>query len=388
VSFSDTCDDYVVPLYGPEFSTQHIEYVGTGGGINAFFPETEHFRAKQFVSYFPTDMCLNSTVPLEANAPHLVVVDPHDPTIGYYPFMLDQDRANAFCTTLIAKKNPGRPEVSLPAEVGDSIEDLRKLPLNIFQAGRRFLRKEGQHADLDAAGVYFGILPLVSDVLKLSNFTQLADQRAIELNNLAKKRGARVKKTLFHGSRKQKLLASDLDDPDVRGYFPEATLDIVTSARCWGVTHWVPGVDYLNFMNSNNVSQRANIVGILNGTHAYKDKIAYLRDAWEVIPWSWAADWCGNFGEYLDVYGNQNLATFESSFIMLEMITNRVFQCSGGSLTLRTTTRERCEAHPSLQLHVPFMSAQRMSILAAIAQKHGTSLRSRRAGGGPGGPHM
>lgn len=374
----DKRSDGVIPLYGPEFIARHDFFEGVHPGINAFFPETESFRAKEYINWIPADL-----VTIAMN--HLPIVD-LKMSFGHTAQTMNQDRANAYSTVLCAQTNPGRAEVSLPAEVGEALQDLRKLPSEIYQKGLRKLKGERPEGGLDSAGVYFGILPLVSDVVKFFRFSQLADQRAIELSNLAKKNGARVKKTLFRGIDRLSLPASSFDDADFGGWFNDATLDVVTRCHIWGVTHWLPGVDAFNFVNAQGQVNRRLISGLFSGVSAYKDKVGYLRDAWELVPWSWAADWCGNFGDYLEAYANTNIATFDKTFIMMEMSTRRTVTCSKGSVTYVTTTRERCEGHPSLALRIPFLSAQKLSILADIARKHGSISPKHHAGGGHGGP--
>jgi len=372
----DRRSDGMIPLFGPEFFVRHDAYESVSPGISAMFPETEHFRAKEYTNWIPAD--------LESKAlNHLPIVD-LKMSYGLLAGTMSQDKANAYSTVLCAQTNPGRAEVSLPSEIGEALQDLRKLPGEIYQKGLRKFRKEPPEHGLDSAGVYFGILPLVSDVVKFMRFSQLADQRAIELSNLANKHGARVKKTLFRGLDRLSLPASEFDDVDFASSFPDATLDIVTRCHVWGVTHWLPGADAFNFVNEKGEVNRRLISGLFSGVSAYKDKVGYLRDAWELVPWSWAADWCGNFGDYLDAYANTNIATFDKTFIMMEMSTRRTVTCSKGSVTYVTTTRERCEGHPSLALRIPFLSAQKLSILADIARKHGSISPKHSAGGGHG----
>jgi hypothetical protein len=387
VRFTDYCGEQTAPVIGPQFSTLHQFYDGNGLGINAFFPETTTGRAVEFINWLPGDMVLSAPIPLYTDAPHLVVLNPQD-LAGYDYQSMGRDLANSFATALAAKTNPGRPEVSLPSFIGEEFQDLKHLPDHLFQTGRKLLsHKDGKvpHSDLDAAGVYFGILPLVSDISKMFHFTELADKRAIELSNLAKKGGARVKKTLFRGSEKLILSGPDIQDIDFMNYFPDATISIHTECKIWGVLHWLPGDDAFNFVNEQGQVNRPYVKGLLNGTSAYKDKVGYLRDVWELIPWSWAADWCGDFGSFIESYSNSNIATFRDIYIMMEMSTRRTLTCSHGSCSISTVSRERHTGEPSFSLRVPFLDARKLSILAAIATKNGFRFGAHRSSGG-GGP--
>jgi len=300
---------------------------------------------------------------------------------------MDFSVASYHATLLASKTNPGRPEVSLPSEVVDTLGGLKDLPSNLYQSGKRAI-KAGRETNPargfgHGATVNFGILPLVSDVLKLSRLSELADKRAIELSNLARKGGSRVKKVLFKGTATD-IQTSGFHDLGLE-YFPGSVLTSTTSALVWGTTHWIPESDAFHFVNEQGQVNRKLITGLLTGVSAYKDKIGYLRDAWELVPWSWAADWCGNFGDYLDAHANSSIATFGPCFIMLQMTTHRSLRTSAGTISLTSVSKERSIGSPSLVLRAPFLSPHKMSILTEIAGRHGSRGKPRRAFGGDGG---
>lgn len=115
---------------------------------------------------------------------------------------------------------------------------------------------------------------------------------------------------------------------------------------------------------------RAAIRRLLLGISERKDIIGYARDAWELIPFSWMADWYSNFGEYLEATNGSNLYTPSRIAIMARSVTTRSFSGSGASILFQHVTKSRAPAVPTLATRVPILSPDQTLTLIGLTDKH------------------
>lgn len=276
---------------------------------------------------------------------------------------------------LLKRTNPSRPSVSIPTFLGEGMEDVKKLPETIKERGANYASN---------LGVRFGILPFVSDVLKMTRISEAVDKRSRELVRLNNKGGARVKRvfsdhTYTATSPGQLIFAEE-------GTWTEGVIVTQTRSKVWGFCRWIPDGSF-NTVIQGGKANRAEIRKICLGIGSNKNISGYGRDAWNLIPFSWLADWYGNFGDLLAANQNDNLAHPEGVGICQHLLTLRTFKCPYGSITMYRDTKLRSfPSHLQLAWSNPILSADQMSILTSLTQRNPRSGRAFRPSGGGSPP--
>jgi len=314
-------------------------YYRNASGSNLTIPPSEYVLGSELRNYFPS-FCRD----LLHDVPHLL---PH-------PIDLSHGVGDPYAVKLLKETNPSRPLVSLPAFVGE----LRDLPGSIKRKGLRSL------AHTDTLGIRFGMLPLISDILKMLNISEAVDKRSIELQNLKRKGGARVKRTL---ERKRAQTVDVFSDFDGR---LSGSISCVTTQKIWGTCHWIPDRDTLDSYVPGRQISRGAIKRLLLGIHESKDLVAYGRDAWELIPWSWLADWYGNFGDWYDANSGGNLADASQIFIMSKSETVKTVKGSDMFITMVHETKSRARAYPNLAVSAPTLTPEQTLTLIGLTDRH------------------
>jgi hypothetical protein len=275
---------------------------------------------------------------------------------------------------LLKRTNPSRASVSLPTFLGESMHDVKSLPQTIRTKGDNYA---------SSLGVRFGILPFVSDVLKMTRLSEAVDKRSRELVRLNNKGGAHVKRVL-----EDKTYSSVGPADFVAGRDPElsGTLKTVSRARTWGVCRWIPDSSFDTYIQGSKAN-RSKIRKLLLGIAPEKNLSGYAVDAWNLIPFSWLGDWFGNFGDLLEANQNSNLAHPEDVCIMQHLLTSRTFKSAHGSVTMYRDTKIRVyPEHLQLTWSNPILSADQMLILSGLAFKHPRSGKGLQAAGGGSPP--
>lgn len=258
-------------------------------------------------------------------------------------------------TKLLAESNPSRHVASVPQFVGE----LGSLPLIIQRLGRNILR--------NAAGAnvnyHFGIKPLIGDLFKFLQFSDHAQKRAKELTAFYES-GIRRKLILFRGSTTSEEREVVADGGSFLMLAKERWIHTVTAR---GFVRWKPtGTPP---MTDDAIRKQAwQAVSGLN-------KESALMTAWELIPWSWLADWMGNVGTYLQATNNFIPALPYDIQIMREELTEYKITmdrvnwygkyCSDGVIRCESKSRER--ATPTLEAQLPYLSGRQLSILGSLA---------------------
>jgi len=238
------------------------------------------------------------------------------------------------------------------------MEDVKKLPETIAEKGANYG---------STLGVRFGLLPFVSDVLKMTRLSEAVDKRSLELVRLNNKGGARVKRTL------EDITTTQMEPADfVAGRDSEQSGRVitVTRSRTWGEARWIPDSSFQTVIQGGKAN-RAEIRRILLGIGANKNLSGYGRDAWNLIPFSWLTDWFTNFGDLLAANQNDNLSHPENVCIMRHMITSRTYIGPQGKSirTLETKMRSYPE-YLQLTWSNPLLSADQMLILSGLAHRN------------------
>lgn len=253
---------------------------------------------------------------------------------------------------LLAKTNPSRPVVDIPVFIGE----LGDLPDLVRKAGGSLLRRI-------AAGnlkYQFGIRPLVSDLTSMLNFADISAKRFKELKALQSS-GLRRKKNLFSDSKTDSgalSLNSGAFQPSISGAYTR-----VTSMNRWGFVKWFPTGDFPAGDPALQKLARRAVLGLtVDGS-----------TAWELIPFSWLADYFSNVGSLLKANRNIVAASHSTPLIMTRTKTTRTvvpgvqsWDTAFGTYVETLETKERSQAIATLGAHLPVLSLRQMSILGSL----------------------
>lgn len=248
--------------------------------------------------------------------------------------------------------NPSRPWVDMVAGIAQLPQGVKTIRDTL---GDFFGKKSAQ----TYLKYKFDIAPTVSDLLKILLFQGKVDDRIKELNRL-KERGLR-----------RTIIVGEYENTKVENYpvqssnrFISVPLTTHTSERCWGYITWTPGSDFPT--NADDMRQLA-----VRATYGITIDAS---TAWELIPWSWLMDWCSSFGDYFAATRNIVPASPSAVLAMRETRTRASFAGYNDpsiGLTMSpgyavSERKLRTVKSPSIEAHVPLLTAEHASILGAI----------------------
>jgi hypothetical protein len=275
-------------------------------------------------------------------------------------------------TRSIARSNPSRTTLS-PLEL---LQDLKELPRQLKDLGTLVQQALGKgptaHPTIRELaghnlGFQFGWIPLIGDVKSLLSFHSSVNKRAEELHRLYGKGGLRRRITLGSWSS-----SSEAD----KGFFqfgPDwlgVHQTFQSKADQWAVIRWKPS-DLPPWAQTDagiNAQARKLVEGLTFE--------GFRHGLWNVIPWSWLEDWFSNMHDYIDAYSATCPAVVDSHTIMTHRVTTasnvryKQFtpQVTGGDGVVTLETKERAlGVAPSMTAHLPFISANQLSILGSLA---------------------
>lgn len=283
---------------------------------------------------------------------------------------LDLPSVGASATTLRARTNPSREEVSVPNFVYE-LKDLPGLYRDIMKAKANIgkIRSLGR-AEYLGSGYYlsyqFGWKPLISDIIKLLSFQDSVDKRIVELNRLYSEKGLKRRLRLHH----EVLHSQDSLFVDTAGGIQlTAIRNRITTRNRWGTIRWLPTSvpKDLRRQDLGRVARRL-IFGVHQNGYTAKQ-------IWNAIPWTWLIDWFGNVDEYLGAHSNVIPAAPSGPCnIMTHTVTAETWtrtdsftMISGCEGTRTLETKERVQSSGTLSVRLPFMSSRQLSILGALA---------------------
>jgi hypothetical protein len=263
-------------------------------------------------------------------------------------------------TSAAARTNPSRPYVDMPV----AIKELADIPLLIKRSGENLI------SQLAGANLktQFGILPLASDIAKLSHFQLAYNIRKRQLDNLFGPRGLR--RTLDYGSYE----AGDTYNATTQSNgvfisvpFTRKTKVTVRAHVRWNSTVQVPSDHEVP------VAMRRKLFDAMLGLQGNNLGIGHLSTLWEALPWSWLIDWCGSVGDFLMAQRNIIPATLSSVRVMRHYRTE-VDAPMGHSSTGATQTpihglfeiKRRDPAIIAPFAHFPILSGNQVGILASL----------------------
>lgn len=280
--------------------------------------------------------------------------------------------------TIIARTNPGKPAVDIPAFIGE----LRDIPRLLEVSGKNLIAKGGSAT----LSYQFGWKPLIHDLSDMINF----GVETTKVLNI-------IKKMLKGGISRQVRLGDESAQSEVVFDYPITDLPtyddildwkvrIYTRMEVWGTARWFfPEAARLLIANDSDL-QRWLAISTAYGLSVHP------ASAWELLPWSWMIDWFANFQNILELvfyralpveFGGVNVCTKRTSQVAVESRTLPIHDYAPWYLGVpdaplgfrmeRVTKRRDVSSDLLPDLLIPgvkpLMSSYQWSILTALAAK-------------------
>lgn len=279
----------------------------------------------------------------------------------------------ARATTLMARTNPSREEVSVPNFIHE-LKDLPGMYKDILEFKTRLktlksLKAGGKSLANYNLSVQMGWLPMIRDIRKLVGFQALADKRVLELNRLYSSRGLKRRMTNLYS---QDLHVTDnfqIIDTSL-GSTLSCKIDKLTRQKSWGTLRWVPTAVPKDIGHQALGKKARQLVFGLD--HLGVDAV----QAWNALPFTWLADWFGNFGEWLQAHRNDvparlegpcNIMTLTETYEVWTRLDSLRFDIKGASGVRILRTKQRAQSSGSLSVTLPLLNGRQWSILSSLA---------------------
>jgi hypothetical protein len=230
----------------------------------------------------------------------------------------------------------------------------------------------------------WGIKPMIGDLRKMYGFAKAANERLAELRNL--RDGKTIRKRCALG----KYLKSN--GPQRRFlhsfyYGLEGWATLTYTAEVWGSAEWKlaltegdPLWDHLfgPKLNPDMTDRQLELLArqIAGGFTSHEA----LATAWELTPWSWLADWCGNVSDVIAASNNSLGLTWGRICVMrrskgeynvkIDHSVGSTWATIAGDWRVAMERKDRHPVFPVLPFplpHLSFLSGGRMSILGSLA---------------------
>jgi hypothetical protein len=270
----------------------------------------------------------------------------------------------AYATTTVARTNPSRPYVDIPANV---------LELGQFT---KLLHEIGDDIIKDVADtnlyIQFGIMPLLRDLTKLMTFNDQVHRRIKEIRKLQSPRGLRRTIPLDSLSASVKRNNVYLQ---TGGFIATRTFEGIGRRQIKGHARWKAGgnLDKIDQQEMCNLAKRTLLGGTID-----------FATLWQAMPWSWLIDWGTNIGEYL--YSQRNIIPADLIGVWLMKHTTTqytipAFETADERITAigvlkERKSRERGFVTPTA--HFPFLNGNQMGIIASLSVPRLKYFRAQR----------
>lgn len=270
--------------------------------------------------------------------------------------------------TLVASRtSPVKSHVdvtSMVYELRDLPETLQKF-WDLWHSYSKSVRKQNRgQAQNSVLDINFGIAPLISDILKLLEFTKALNKRAREMKAIYDRP---------HGLKRQRVVWSHetqrIDYVAANSFVAGLGVNrrIDTKARQWVSVTWKPWFPWQERPSDEQIANKA--IAALTG----------IRNPWaiayEIVPWSWLIDYFSNVGQLVELTGNAFEYKIDQCCVMTNiktLITDSVALAPPSDFTVKTAV-----GHYELKLRYPtsigfavnssILSTQQLVNLASIA---------------------
>lgn len=229
------------------------------------------------------------------------------PVIGHLG--IDSPSTVAAASAAAARTNPSKPYVDVPVELAQVAEFV-----GILRGRGAGIIRQIANANLE---LQFGLLPVMEDLDNLLNLHDQIDRRVQQLHRLRAPRGLR--RTIGIGT------YSATERPfywiQTQGLFYGQTFDVSTTETVRAHTRWA--ADDVSHLLSDSAMRALATRAVLGLT-------IDLKTAWELIPWSWLADYFSSIGDSISANRNIVGASLSDVSVMRHTVTHSV--CPSGSV--------------------------------------------------------
>lgn len=270
---------------------------------------------------------------------------------------------NVYATELLAETNPSRATVDIPV----FLAELRDLPQLVKIVGDTALKTVSK-ANLS---YWFGWKPLISDIMKLMDFSGAVNSRYKEL------------KALYDGGLRRTRELDRLSNEADAGERVLNSTDYITwtakmkkqsQVRIWGHVKWKPTtLPPKTDQELINLARRAALGLTIDPS-----------TAWELIPFSWMVDWFSNVGSFLAAHRNTVPCDAYDLSIMRHQVTTSSFSnlvVSPGMNAkegwIKREDKSRTPMSATLAAYLPYLSGRQWSILGSLAVLNDSRLGGR-----------
>lgn len=263
-----------------------------------------------------------------------------------------------------AMANPslGKDQLSIPV----SLIELRELPQMVLSkatakriGGGKYRR--GDRPTNSVAESEFGWAPIISDIKGLFSFPDLVEKEIARLNKIRSYPNSRVSRTRTISI---DTAYSSWSQGSTWDYKKETTVDYKVTSR------WRPR-DHIKNMSDPEMAEMARKL-VLSLTPQ-----SFIRQAWDILPWSWLIDWFSDFGDYLSLTDNSVAYLAGPTLITRKAKTTVRVKRKPGSYNSKVTYRDGLYHHTDWEravnpfltpnFHVPLLTTRQTLILSSIA---------------------
>lgn len=233
-------------------------------------------------------------------------------TAGHLPIPDIEETQVEYITKMAARLNPSKPAV----EVGVNIAELSALPMYLFKAGRNLHKAVGkntrrtvdwkeispQNPGSGYLALRYGWEPFVKDVRKLMKTVDAVERKLSKLRRLKENQYLRSSSRKFPQVYTQQVSETIRD-----GLGALWDVTTVRSTTRWCTLYYTADTSTLFDTNPESLLAARRAAYGLNLDGA---------TMWQIMPWSWMADWFGSFGEYINTQRNSIGARLTTSLLM------------------------------------------------------------------------
>lgn len=277
---------------------------------------------------------------------------------------------------LASGTNPSKPVVNLPV----ALFELRELPDLVRGLGAEAIKRIYQRRKVkDVAGAnlafQFGLMPMVSDFVKLLNFKNSISNRVKLLKKFQK--GPLIRKMSLYSSVVTSTPGTTVTSNSSPSYFVihHKLLSVTTQRKVWGYVKWEPLPGFLEQFPPTLAGDRSLELRARQIVSGFTLDTLTL---WEALPWSWLVDWFSNCGDWLSSQRSLVPLSAQSPRVCETITTRYQWECvdtstakpiTGGKFGETTlTTKSRWITSAALpSAHLPSLTIGQANILSSLA---------------------
>jgi len=265
-------------------------------------------------------------------------------------------------TDALAQMNPANSKINIPVflvelrEMGQlatglakSVDRLKEVGEFIFKSSPKQLIKAVAKTGKMISGAsneyikyQFGIKPLLSDLVKMTNFSHHLANRMNEYDYLASEEGQRKglsRRMQLPDFTSEGLLRSKRSLNTAYGIVLRAASQEKLTAKQWVTTRWRPSDAFLEEWRKPYPDRERIAAKQVLGLNANQ----LVDNVWQALPWSWLSDWLFTGGSYLQATNN--------------CVAHHPTHCCAMRTTTRTAEFSEVEWPTTIEAEGPFWSS-------------------------------